>query len=119
MTQVLNEQSQDFFAGHGVKSDDVTHSGVSGYCEYLFSIFDTISCSFDAPFLAKNDAVAKRIIIDVLTRQDSQLQRHPEDYKLFKLGIMNKVTGDISSAPADSNFVCDLVDLLPHKAASV
>lgn len=59
----------------------------------LYSIFDVVKKSFDAPFPADNDEVALRSF-EMLMRRDPNLPRN--DFKVFCLASINFDSGVIT-----------------------
>lgn len=57
----------------------------------LYSIKDTVSCSFSFPMSLKNQNVAIRYFRSFLDK--SEFAR--ADYQLFKVGVMNEESGEI------------------------
>lgn len=89
------QTKEEFFAGHGVKDDEIVQASVPAGVDGIYSIFDVCSDMFDAPILAINDGSAIRYMKDAVNGRDTLLSRHPEDYQLFKIGSFDKSTGTI------------------------
>lgn len=62
----------------------------------LYSIRDLKADAFAAPWVAANDYVAVRMVMDSMDDGKSMLSRHPEDYELWQVGDWNERTGVIS-----------------------
>lgn len=75
----------------------------------LFSIFDTKSRVFLAPFVARSTVDAQRQI--AASFKDPQMRetpvgQNPEDFELYTVGDFDDETGVIS--PVSNGFVCSL-----------
>lgn len=102
----VSEGTKDFFKGHAM---DVPESSNCVDLKRVYSLYDVVTYSYDAPFLAENDAVAIRTMKDCLLR-DSMLTRHPEDYNLVYLSSFNVKTGDFCDI--NKKFVCSIKELV-------
>uniref|UniRef100_A0AAU8B624 Nonstructural protein n=1 Tax=Dulem virus 196 TaxID=3145673 RepID=A0AAU8B624_9VIRU len=107
-----NLTKEEFFAQHGVDSNDVSTSRPS-HLEYVYSVYDSCVGSFEGPFLSVNDGTAIRVISDTIFRQDNMIQRHPEDYKMFCLGEFDLYTGELKGTKPRQ--VINFVDIIPKK----
>jgi hypothetical protein len=61
----------------------------------LYSILDTKSQLYSPPFVAQNDAIAIRMVMDILRNPDNNLSRYPEDHQLMVVGFWDEINGDI------------------------
>jgi hypothetical protein len=61
----------------------------------LYSILDTKSQLYSPPFVATNDAIAIRMVMDILRNPDNNLSRYPEDHQLMVVGFWDDINGDI------------------------
>ena len=61
----------------------------------LYSILDTKAIIYSPPFAAANDAIAIRMVMDILRNQDNNLSRYPDDHELYCVGYWDEVNGDI------------------------
>lgn len=104
--KTVSEGAKAFFKGHGV---DVPDSSNCVDLKRVYSLYDVVTCSYDAPFLSDNDAVAIRTLKDCLLR-DSMLTRHPEDYKLIYLSSFNVKTGEFCDV--NKKCVCSIKELV-------
>lgn len=59
----------------------------------VFSIFDVKSDTFNVPFFMPTPGAAVRAFGDLVNDKDSRIAKHPEDYKLVKIGAFDDVTG--------------------------
>lgn len=72
----------------------------------LFSVYDKVAELYTVPFLEATDGTARRIIQDQMARPESMLGKHPQDYRLDRLGMFDEVTGELNQ---DSKT--DLIEL--------
>ena len=62
---------------------------------FLYAIFDSASGIYDRPFCAQTDGAAVRMFSDLAVDADHVVGRHPEDFKLFRIGDFNDNSGEI------------------------
>lgn len=101
-----NQKTNEFFGAHGVEQKEVVNATIPYCVDSIYSIFDTCSLSYDAPFLSVNDGTAIRYVKDALIMRDSLLRRHPEDYQLYKLGSLDKSSGVIYPSKIPVRVAC-------------
>ncbi|UPW41967.1 nonstructural protein [Dipodfec virus RodF1_53] len=106
--QNLTKAEKEFFSSHGVKEDEVKFSSNS---EFMYSIYDTVSGLFDAPFLSSNNGLAIRFLSDTLNRGDNVIRRHPSDYKLYLVGSYVRNDGIIVPL-SKPKFIINISDVL-------
>ncbi len=63
----------------------------------MYSIYDVKALAFKNPFFLVNDQVAIRIFGDIVQDKTSDVSKHPEDYSLYKLSVVNVRTGAVTS----------------------
>lgn len=63
----------------------------------VYSVFDVKAAVFANPFYMPNDAVAIRGFTEAVNNPQSVLNKHPEDYSLYKLGIFDDSVGKLES----------------------
>ena len=63
--------------------------------KHLYSVLDTKSQLYSPPFVAQNDAIAIRMVMDILRSPDNNLSRYPEDHQLMLVGFWDEVNGEI------------------------
>lgn len=63
--------------------------------KHLYSILDEKSQLYTPPFVAQNDAIAIRMVMDILRNPDNNLSRYPEDHKLMLVGFWDEVNGEL------------------------
>ena len=63
----------------------------------IYSVYDEKMDGFGIPMFFHSDGVAIRSFSDEVNRRapDNNLNRHPDDFSLFFLGIFNDKTGEI------------------------
>lgn len=59
----------------------------------LYSIRDTKTEAFQAPWTSQNNNTAMRTFSDIAKNPESMVNRHPQDYCLVKVGVWNDETG--------------------------
>lgn len=65
----------------------------------LFSIFDDKAQIYSQPFPQAHDGVAIRNFSDEVQNPQSQISKHPSDYKLYKLGEFDDNAGELIKLP--------------------
>lgn len=65
--------------------------------QLIIAVRDRQLNAFMRPFTAQTAGQAIRSFRDEINRPDSELNRHPEDYELYRLGTFNEQTGEIKS----------------------
>lgn len=65
--------------------------------DYLYSIYDSCTGTYNTPFIMDNDNSALRTFSDYCLIPDTTLAKHPEDFSLYCLGSYNKKTGNVQS----------------------
>lgn len=61
----------------------------------LYAVLDKISGVYDGPFPGKGDGMMIRQFGDQVQKEGSQLNLHPEDFVLMRLGTWNDATGEV------------------------
>ncbi len=61
----------------------------------LYAIFDTCSGIYEKPFFSTHDDLVRREFQDVATGAEHPINKHPEHYSLWRLGVFNNENGDI------------------------
>ncbi len=61
----------------------------------LYSVYDEVAQTFNAPFPEANDNSAMRAFGTVCNDPASILSKHPGDYYLYKVGSMDEHTGEL------------------------
>lgn len=81
-----------------------------------YSLFDTKGLIFNTPFFQHNDAVAKRMLSDLVTDTNTSVGRHPSDYILYAVGTYDDQTGELSII-SPRRHVADAISLLKLSAS--
>lgn len=84
--------------------------------QQMFSIFDSKTGAFSAPFFANNSGVAIRMLEDTMRDNESTLSRHPADFTLVRVGTFDAQTGVVAAINHES--LGSLVQFLPQPAAA-
>jgi hypothetical protein len=58
----------------------------------MFSVYDKIAEMYTVPFLETTDGTAIRLIQDQMAK-DMPFSRHPQDFRLDRLGMLDEQTG--------------------------
>ena len=77
----------------------------------LYVIYDVADEKYSFPMAHSNDAVAMRFIANQASDSMSLFNTHAQDYILYKVGIFNLVTGELTSYP-NPERVCSAADLV-------
>lgn len=66
----------------------------------LYSVFDSKSQTYAAPFSEINDGTAIRAIQDLMEQNPNHpFARHSEDFHLERVGRFNELSGDLETEP--------------------
>jgi hypothetical protein len=63
----------------------------------MFSVYDKVAEQYTVPFLEATDGTALRFIQDQM-RKDIPFARHPQDFRLDRLGQFDEQTGELDQA---------------------
>ena len=79
----------------------------------MFSVFDIKAQSFSKPMFLTHKGEAIRAFQDVVKDGKSMIALHPEDYKLYALGFLDDVSGEIVGLdkPEFMNNASDFISL--------
>lgn len=67
---------------------------------FFYSIFDSATAAYMRPFVMQSDGQAVRAFHDEAVRAETDINRHPQDYSLFRLGDFDDSSGSlVSSGP--------------------
>lgn len=80
--------------------------------QLAYTLFDLKALTYSPPFFTSNDALAKRMLSEIVTDTNTTVGRHPSDYKLYKVGMFDDQTG-IFDRLSIMEHICDAVSLLP------
>lgn len=59
-----------------------------------FAIFDVKAGVYSPPFFARSAAEGTRLFWDLVNDPQTPFQKHPDDYRLFKIGIFDQATAE-------------------------
>lgn len=65
----------------------------------LYSIFDSAVAAYMRPFTAMADGQAIRVFTDEARRAGSEINLHPQDYSLFKIGSFDDNAAELVPGP--------------------
>lgn len=74
----------------------------------LFTIKDSKSATYGAPFASPNGGSATRTVAMAMEDKTSLLARYPADFELWQVGTFDESTAQLSSAP---EFIVNLSTL--------
>lgn len=77
----------------------------------MYAIEDKVARAFNQPFLAPNDETAIRNIRDSAAQGDTGFHQHPEDYRLYSLGVYSSETGVIE-AELQPVMICNVTEIV-------
>lgn len=61
----------------------------------VFAVYDIKALAYMQPFFGGNAGSAMRAFGDEVTKQGSNIGKHPEDYQLFEIGAYDDNTGEL------------------------
>lgn len=67
----------------------------------LYSIYDEKAKAFAPPYAMFHDGEALRAFGDLVQDPQSKINKHPSDYKLFRVGEFNNANGAIAPEPEE------------------
>lgn len=83
----------------------------------MCSILDTVAAAWLTPMFFQSEAQGLRSFSDAVNDGDSPFWKHPEDYKLFKVGTFDPATGMIEPLVAGPEILAVGVNLVEAKEA--
>lgn len=69
----------------------------------MYSVFDSVALAYNQPFFTANDGMAVRIFSDNVNSVDSVINKHPEEYSLYRVGKYDDSNGAIE--PCDPELI--------------
>ena len=63
---------------------------------FMYGIYDSAIGAYKQPFFMQQDGAAMRGFTDLCMNAETDLAKHPKDFTLFRLGIFDDQTGEIS-----------------------
>lgn len=80
-----------------------------------FAIYDDKAACFNTPFFQPTTGLATRSLEDLVNDSNTRVNRHPGDFKLYKIGTYNDSSGKLES-DAEPTFVANASDFLKQEA---
>jgi len=74
-----------------------------------FSVFDDKAGTFSPPFFMSTQGQAIRMFGDLVNDKNTQINKHPSDYRLFLIGAFDQSSG-LLEAVNPPRFLCAAVD---------
>lgn len=71
----------------------------------MFAIYDLKADSYQTPFFAVNSPVAERMFSAMKSDSTTMVYRFPEDFRLFRVGEFDMVTGVFTVSMPQQLFV--------------
>lgn len=66
----------------------------------IYAIYDTKAEFYNKPFYLHNDDIALRSFLDIMATPDTDVNNHPADFTLVKLGVYEDTTASFEMLPA-------------------
>lgn len=73
----------------------------------LFSVRDNVAQGFFPPFVAANEAEAKRMVSQMVNSPGNLVSQNPSDFCLYNLGTYDPATGQIAQNGIDLVCYCE------------
>jgi hypothetical protein len=75
-----------------------------------YSIYDSKVGSYMQPFFVRSKGEAIRMVMNELTREDSNLTKYPADFTLFEIGEYDDSNGNLSTPEVGPTNVGVLIE---------
>lgn len=62
---------------------------------FAFSLLDTKAGAFGVPFFVAHEAIARRMVSDLVNDPQSSVHRYPEDFSLYRVGSFDVSAGTL------------------------
>lgn len=83
-----------------------------------YTLHDVKALTYSPPFFTSNDAIAKRMVSDLVADTNTTVGRHPADYKLYKIGTFDE--GNAVLTPLSiPEHVADCISFVPPPKPSM
>lgn len=69
------------------------------------AVRDSAVDGFATPFFMASTAVAVRSFRDEVLKGDSPMNKHPEDYALYQLGVFDEQVGQFENCPSPIQLI--------------
>lgn len=83
--------------------------------EIFCAVHDRQLNAFMRPFVAQSPGQAIRSFRDEVNREGSEMNRHPEDYTLYRVGVWDQQTGEIAKAHPAPEQLAIATNLIERK----
>lgn len=91
---------------------------MNGLVKGIFSIYDVKARTYSSPMLFVHKGEAIRVFSDIVKDPKSTVSKHPEDYKLYYLGVFDVHSGQFS-AKENPEFMNNATDFLESEMADL
>jgi len=82
----------------------------------VYSIYDIKAAAYHVPFFQPTKGMAIRLFGDAIIDPNSNLSKHPEDYRLFSLGEFDDFTGVLERRRTNEVLITGLEILVLKEA---
>lgn len=83
-----------------------------------YTLHDVKALQYNPPFFTMNDALARRMVSELVMDPNTTVGRHPSDFKLYKIGMYDDATG-IFDRLSIAEHVVDCIALVPARQPSL
>lgn len=83
-----------------------------------YTLYDVKAQLYHPPFFTHNHALAQRMVADVAADLNTQVGRHPSDFKLYYIGGYDDGAGRLVPLSI-MEHVCDVIALVAPPAPSI
>lgn len=70
----------------------------------IYAIYDNKADAFMQPYFAGTAGLALRIFADNVNNPDTMLNKHPNDFCLYEIGVFDDATGNIENYTENHNL---------------
>ena len=78
----------------------------------VFAVYDSASAVYDRPWVARSEGEAVRSFGDIAQDADHPIGKHPEHYKLYRLGTYDDNTGVLDAGEKGPVHVANAHELV-------
>lgn len=82
-----------------------------GFTLHLYSVMDIKAEVYFPPFTSENDGSASRQFADLVADPQTKLHKHPEDFRLYRVGSFHADTGVVVPDSAGVVMVTDALTI--------
>lgn len=72
----------------------------------IVSTYDEKAGAFSQPMFYPKKEAARRAFSDATADKQTMLSKHPSDYKLYKIGEFDELTGELINCPQPEYICC-------------